>query len=100
MSDKCPTTWPINPIPRDIKLGLKVLHVMNHREANFSATGLNCLETENEDTGLSSRGSLLKELCLKAPIHRVNSMGLGSAEKDRLIKCQLSATVMLVTLCW
>ena len=34
----------------------------------------------------SSRGSLLKELCLKAPIHRVNSMGLGIAEKDRLIK--------------
>ena len=82
-------TWPINPIPRDIKLGLKVLHVMNHREANFSATGLNCLETENEDTGLSNRGSLLKELCLKAPIHRVNSMGLGSAEKDRLIKCKI-----------
>ena len=80
-------TWPINPIPRDIKLGLKVLHVMNHREANFSATGLNCLETDNEDTALSNRGSLLKELCLKAPIHRVNSMGLGSAEKDRLIKC-------------
>ena len=47
--------WPINPIPRDIKLGLKVLHVMNHREAHFSATGLNCLETEYEDTGLSSR---------------------------------------------
>ena len=70
-------TWPINPIPRDIKLGLKVLHVMNHREANFSATGLNCLETENED--FSSRGSLLKELCLKAPIHRVNSICLGSA---------------------
>ena len=120
-------TWLIKPIPRDIKLGLKVLHVMNHREANFSATGLNCLETEYEDTGLSSRlcpknertfylvepswilislielapmvenmnplvfgsqpssrGSLLKELCLKAPIHRVNSMGLGIAEKDRL----------------
>ena len=87
MSDKCPTTWPINPIPRDIKLGLKVLHVMNHREANFSATGLNCLETENEDTCFSSRGSLLKELCLKAPIHRVNSICLGGAEKDRLIKC-------------
>ena len=80
-------TWPINPIPRDIKLGLKVLHVMNHREANFSATGLNCLETENEDTCFSSRGSLLKELCLKAPIHRVNSICLRGAEKDRLIKC-------------
>ena len=51
-----------------------MLHVMNHREANFSATGLNCLETEYEDTGPPGRGSLLKELCLKAPIHRVNSI--------------------------
>ena len=73
-------TWPaINPIPRDIKLGLKVLHVMNHREANFSATGLNCLDTEYEDIGPPGRGSLLKELCLKAPIHRVNSIGFEVA---------------------
>ena len=94
-------TWPavnrlseINPIPRDIKLGLKVLHVMNHREANFSTTGLNCLETEHEETDFSGRGSLLKELCLKAPIHRVNSMSLGSAEVDRLITgCKILAGI-------